>query len=356
MYSRMRQLALTVVLLLALGCAAQETTTVPATTTFPGTTTILVTTIPSTTTITGTTTVSGTTTVPTTTVFMTTTIPSTTTVPTTTTIYGIGTSTIPSTTTVPSATTTIPQTGSTTLPSSTTMPATTTMPTTTTTTTIILRQGCREMSIEVDRECVGEEMSISVTERSRDDEPVRDAVVIIYRLGRLMAEQTTDKEGITRYTPQMEGEYKIIARKSPKYCSETEDVKIVACESPNASGSGSGISDAETTTSTSVITEAESTTVAWTTSTTTSSSTSSSSTIPETTSTVAASSTTSVTEDADASSPSFIGRFLYNAGKASLLGAIIVVALMTANSMRTRGKPKEKSMWTERPKTKLQSI
>lgn len=211
------------------------------------------------------------------------------------------------------------------------------------------------MNVEVDKECLGEEMTINVTEKSRDGDPIRGAKVIIYQLDKStkpLLEEDTDREGIVKYTPQLEGEYKIIARKSPKYCSETEEVNVIVCKSHDDDGSGSGISETETSTST--ITEVSSTSVTWTTSTTTSTSTSSSSTTLETTTSVPPVTTTLVEKEED--SPGFIGRFLYNVGKASLIGALIIISLMIANSLRKRGEPKEESMWAERPKTKLQSI
>lgn len=208
------------------------------------------------------------------------------------------------------------------------------------------------MNVEVDKECLGEEMTINVTDKSKDAEPVREVKVIVYYLGKLMAEEEADKEGIVKYTPQLEGEYRIIARKSPKYCSETEEVNVIVCESHDDDGSGSGISETETSTST--ITEVTSTSVTWTTSTTTSTSTSSSSTTLESTTTVPPVTTTLVEKEDD--SPGFIGRFLYNVGKASLIGALIIISLMTANSLRKRGGEGGESLWAERPKTKLQSI
>jgi ribonucleotide reductase alpha subunit len=92
------------------------------------------------------------------------------------------------------------------------------------------------MNVEKSGECVGKEVSITVTEHS--DEPLKGAEVTayFYSMGvwKTIMLEPTDKDGKTSFTPDDAGEYRVTAVKNG-YCTEMNYRRLKAAVSTKSS-------------------------------------------------------------------------------------------------------------------------
>ena len=195
------------------------------------------------------------------------------------------------------------------------------------------------MVIDIVNKCLGEEVRVTVTEKTTKL-PIRNVRVIIYHKSistKSYAEGDTDKMGLFTFTAKETGEYRIEARKSSSYCSETDEIKVNECTGNGGTGGSSGgtgtVGDSsyppnqERPVATSTITETTTSTITKripTTTTTTSATTSMKQLI---TSTLVVNGQSTTTID-NPERLGFIGSVLSFAGRASLFGGILIILFM----------------------------
>lgn len=202
----------------------------------------------------------------------------------------------------------------------------------------------------MDGDCVNEEVIITVLDRK--DEPVEDAHITVYFMGtgNTLPANSTDEDGISVFTPEEVGEYKVLIGKS-RYCNENVRFKVASCAAKASKASS------ETSTTTTIT---ASTSTSTTPSTSTSLQTTTLTTPATTTSTLIETTTLTPTiikdEARETSSPGFVGRVMLMVGGASIVAALLLLASLLAYNVAKKTKPKETALWKKEGSSRLEKV